>query len=115
MNRYAVLFAGVVSLVPSSAVAQLLLSESGEFGPEPSSEIRRLAVDVQETGQAIMLATTVKLTQGKVTVRVTDPEGKRLSAHGTTGSMRIGGQRLHTSGRIGTYHVEVVPDEAVGT
>lgn len=116
MKLYAVLFAGLVPLVPSSAIAEVLLDESGEFGPEPSSEIRQFAVDMQETAKTlIVLETTVKLTQGKVTVRITDPEGKRLAAHGTSGSMRIGGQRLNTSGRIGIYHVEVVPDEAVGT
>ncbi|MDP6059313.1 MAG: hypothetical protein QGH33_10495, partial [Pirellulaceae bacterium] len=77
MNRYAVLFAGLVSLVPSSAIAEVLLSESGEFGPEPSSEIRKFAVDVQRTAKTlIVLNTTVKLTQGKVTVRITDPDGK---------------------------------------
>ncbi len=90
MNRYAVLFAGLVSLVPSSAIAEVLLSESGEFGPEPSSEIRKFAVDVQRTAKTlIVLNTTVKLTQGKVTVRITDPDGKRLAANGMSGSMRI--------------------------
>ncbi|NQT17307.1 MAG: YhfC family intramembrane metalloprotease, partial [Planctomycetes bacterium] len=115
MKRYAVLFAGLLSLVPSSAIAQMLLDESGEFGPEPSSETRQFAVEVPETAGALVMGTTVKLTQGKVTVRVTDPEGKRRSAHSTTGSMRIGGQRLSTSGRSGIYHVDVVPEEAVGT
>ncbi len=115
MKLYAVLFAGLVSLVPSSAIAQVLLSESGEFGPEPSCEIRQLAFDVQETGKALMLGTTVKLAQGKVTVRVTDPEGERRFECSTTGSMQVPPRRLNTSGRIGTYHVDVVPEEAVGT
>ena len=115
MKRYAVLFAGLLLLVPSSAIAQVLLDESGEFGPEPSSEIRRFAVEVQESAEVAILATTVKVTQGKVTVRATDPEGERVVELSTTGSMQVGRQRLNSTSRIGTYDVYVVPEEAVGT
>jgi uncharacterized membrane protein YhfC len=116
MTRCAVLIALLVSFAPLSAIGQVLLDESGEFGPEPSSEIRKFAVDVQENAKTLLvLDTTVELLQGKVTVRVTAPDGKRLAAHATSGSMRIGGQRLSTSGRNGIYHVEVEPIKAVGT
>ena len=57
MKHYAVLLAVLVSLAPSSAIAEVILSESGEFGPEPSSEPRHLTVDVQETANVAMLAT----------------------------------------------------------
>ncbi|MCX7427734.1 MAG: YhfC family glutamic-type intramembrane protease [Planctomycetia bacterium] len=114
MNRHAVLFAVLASLASSPAVAQVILDESGAFGPEPSSEVRRFTVDVRETTETPMLQTTVTLSQGKVTVRVTDPAGEKVFESSTSGSMQLGRQPLG-SGCIGTYHVEVVPEKAVGT
>lgn len=109
------LLALLVAASAETSSADVLLDESGEFGPEPTSEVREFTFDVADTGKSLTAETTVEVSQGKVTVRVTNPTGRRIFEPATSGSMRVGLSTIVPSVRVGTYRVAIVPEEAVGT
>ena len=113
MSR-AVLLSLLVALVPAPVHAQVLLDQFGDFGPEASSVAHQLDVVVSDTAKVHLVQTSVALTEGSCTVRITDPTGKVVFDVSTSGTMSIGGQMLRTSGQTGTFRVEVVPQQAVG-
>ena len=113
MRRFAILmFIMFASLLSSSADAQVLLNEAGEFGPEPSSEIYRFGVEMQQMPEVPTLRASFDLTQGEMTLRVTDPDGDLI--YGFTGDPVNVMQPLTDANRAGVYHVEIVPEQAVG-
>jgi uncharacterized membrane protein YhfC len=115
MKRYFVLFALLIVAVPASAVAEVVVQGSGEFGPKPSSEARQLAFEIRDTNAEPMLEATVTLTQGKAQVRVTDPAGVTIFEAGTGARMQLSRQPLKIAGSTGTFHVTMVPENALGT
>ena len=104
----------LIALVPAPVLAQVLLDESGDFGPTASSQKHGFDLTVSDAAKSLAVETTVVVTQGKGRVRITDPRGKAVFDASTGGSMRIKGQVLRTSGQTGTFRVEVIPQQAVG-
>ena len=104
----AILAAGVVS-------GGTLLDTSGDLGPEPTSQTQPVAFDVPAGIEGMALDIEAKLSQGNVTIRLLDPSGRTVRADSTSGSMSVQAARVDTSGEPGSYRVEVVPEDAVGT
>jgi uncharacterized membrane protein YhfC len=102
-------------LVAGVASGGMLLDSAGEFGPEPTSRTQAVSFDVPAGAEAIALDIEAKLSQGKVAMRLFDPSGKTAREHSTGGSMSVQADVVDTSGRSGSYRIEVVPQSAVGT
>ena len=96
------------------AWADALLDQKGGFGPEPQSKTQETAFEVPEDTPRLSLDATVTLTQGKASVQVVSPKGTKLFDAGTSGSMTLSGSSVNTGGEVGTFHVVLVPDNAVG-
>lgn len=109
------MFLGLIGLVSSPVRAQVLLDQFGAFGPAATSQTQHCELTVTDAAKVLVLETTVVLTQGKGTVRITDPHGKAVFDASTGGSMRIKGQVLRTAGVTGVYRVEVIPQQAIGS
>lgn len=104
----------VVACAAASAEAELL-DQKGEFGPYPQSSIQRIEFQVPENTPRLMLDTKVTLTQGHASVRVITPTGEKVFDAGTGGWMTLNDSPVRTAGESGIFHVELVPDQAVGT
>lgn len=115
MARHMLAAITVAACAAACAQADALLDQKGEFGPEPQSSSKEIAFQVPEDTPRLWLDTTVTLSQGHASVRVISPKGEKLFDAGTSGWMTLGGTPLKTAGEAGTFHVELVPDKAVGT
>jgi hypothetical protein len=115
MTRHTLAIVLVMACVASHARADALLDQKGEFGPEAQSETQQVAFEVPEDTPQLLLNTTVTLKQGKASVQVVSPKGTKLFDVSTSGSMTLSRSLVRTEGEAGTFHVMLVPDEAVGT
>jgi uncharacterized membrane protein YhfC len=67
---------------------------------------------LKEPDKVVALSSKVALTQGDLAIRITGPSGEDVLRVGAR-SMELN-QLLNTSGRLGQYFLEIVPDAAVG-
>ncbi|MFZ5833692.1 MAG: hypothetical protein ACOY3P_26700 [Planctomycetota bacterium] len=100
-------FAAILAVLcaVTSARAEVLVSEKGQFGPEPQSETRRFEFDVPKDASGLWLDTSVVLEQGQASVQVLDPGGKKIYDAGTGGQMKLSNQSLKTDDQAGTFQL----------